>query len=151
DDSTRQVSWPCARLPPWCGQRFDSAKNSPPRLNSTMARPFTSTSLRPPGAISETVATTCLAITPSLLPLPIGEWAGVRGSRILDSPSGPHPARFARHPLPVGERGKHSLGSPSPSRGSRLPLLPETRARDVGHRRAAVDRLAAHLFGLGFL
>src|SRR5204863_4143155 len=24
---------------------------------------------------------------------------GVRGSRILDSPSAPHPARFARHPL----------------------------------------------------
>src|SRR5258707_507716 len=63
EDSTRPVSWPSHRLPPWCGQRLDRAKNSPDRLNSTIARPFTSTSLRPPGAISETAATTCLAIS----------------------------------------------------------------------------------------
>src|SRR5215470_15100308 len=94
DDSTRQVSWPCARLPPWCGQRFDSAKNSPPRLNSTMARPFTSTRLRVPGAISPTLATTCLAI--ALL----------------------------------------------------LVLLPVAGTRDVGHRDAAVDRLAARLLSV---
>jgi len=57
------VSWPSHRFAALCGQRLDSAKNSPDRLNSTMARPFTSTSLRPPGAISETAATTCLAMS----------------------------------------------------------------------------------------
>src|SRR3954453_8501011 len=86
---------PSDRLPPWCGQRFDSAKNSPARLNSTMARPFTSTSFRPPGLFSDTVATTCLAMSPSLLPV--------------------------------------------------------ARSRDVGHRDAAVDRLAARLLGVRLL
>ena len=43
------------------------------------------------------------------LPLPEGERVGVRGPRTvdrptLDSPSGPHPTRFARRPLPTGER-----------------------------------------------
>ncbi len=38
------------------------------------------------------------------LPLPGGERAGVKGAMYLDSPRAPHPARFARHPLPFGER-----------------------------------------------
>src|SRR5690349_21605917 len=53
---------PSARLPPRCGQRLLSAKKSPERLNTTMARPFTSTSLRVPGGISSTLATTWPAI-----------------------------------------------------------------------------------------
>src|SRR5262249_40634369 len=40
-----------------------SAKNSPPRLNTTIARPFTCASLRVPGGMSATAATTCLAIS----------------------------------------------------------------------------------------
>ncbi len=32
----------------------------------------------------------------------------MRGSVSLDSPRSPHPARFARHPLPSGERGKRA-------------------------------------------
>src|SRR5437762_11257336 len=35
------------------------------------------------------------------LPLPAGERAGVRGSRIIEGASAPHPVRFARHPLPA--------------------------------------------------
>ena len=61
-DSTSAVWMPCARLPPRCGQRLLSAKKSPPRLNTTILRPLTSTSLRWPGGISSTAATTWLAI-----------------------------------------------------------------------------------------
>src|SRR5262249_17812769 len=53
---------PWKRLPPRCGQRLLSAKNSPPRLNTTTARPFTSTSLRVPGGNSSSEATTWLVI-----------------------------------------------------------------------------------------
>src|SRR3954467_11255480 len=38
---------------PSCGQRFNSAKNSPLTWNTTMSRPATSTTLLPPGGISE--------------------------------------------------------------------------------------------------
>ena len=48
--------------PPWCGQRFSSAKNSPPTLNTPIDRPPTSTILRAPGGISSTVATTYFGI-----------------------------------------------------------------------------------------
>src|SRR6185437_1998248 len=48
--------------PPWCGQRLNSPKNSPSRLNTAIERPRTVTSLRLPGGISATVATTCLLI-----------------------------------------------------------------------------------------
>ena len=57
-DSTTAVWMPCARLPPRCGQRLLSAKKSPARSNTTMLRPATSTSLRWPGGISSTAATT---------------------------------------------------------------------------------------------
>jgi len=39
-----------------------------------------------------------------VLPLPGGERVGVRGQVTLDKPLPPHPARFARRPLPTGER-----------------------------------------------
>src|SRR5689334_19181899 len=46
------------------------------------------------------------------LPLPAGERVGVRGSMSLnETPSAPHPARFARHPLPAG-RGEERIGMP---------------------------------------
>ena len=38
------------------------------------------------------------------LPLPVGERVGVRGNRAFDSHLPPHPTRFARRPLPPGER-----------------------------------------------
>src|SRR5262245_2836651 len=38
------------------------------------------------------------------LPLPSGERAGVRGRVTLDKLAPPHPARYARRPLPAGER-----------------------------------------------
>src|SRR5262245_8472279 len=61
-DCTNPVSRPLLRLPPLCGQRSLSAKNSPPRLNTTTARPLTVTHLRPPGGMSSTAAITCLGM-----------------------------------------------------------------------------------------
>src|SRR5205823_1819378 len=73
---------PSQRLPPRCGQRLLRAKKSPERLNTTIARPFTSTSLRVPGGISSTLATTWPAILP-----PVG-WV-TRGLSAFHSPQIP--------------------------------------------------------------
>src|ERR1041384_6357164 len=62
EDWISPVVTPSHRLPPLCGQRLLSAKNSPARLNTTTARPFTSTSLRRPGGMSLTPATTYFGI-----------------------------------------------------------------------------------------
>src|SRR5262249_21863983 len=61
-DSSKRVCLPYTRLPPGCGQRLLSAKSSPPRSNTPTARPFPCASLRVPGEMSATAATTCLAI-----------------------------------------------------------------------------------------
>src|SRR5260370_19833281 len=57
-DSRKPCVLPLHSGPPWCGQRLRTAKNSPLTLNTPIIRPATSTSLRSPGGISATVATT---------------------------------------------------------------------------------------------
>src|SRR6201991_2888611 len=52
---------------PSCGQRLSSAKNSPLTWNTTMSRPFTSTTLLPPGGISVVRATMCRVILLGLI------------------------------------------------------------------------------------
>src|SRR6266511_356094 len=60
-ESMAPTSVPRQSGPPWCGQRFRTARNSPPTLKMPIERPSTGTILRPPGGISPAVATTWLA------------------------------------------------------------------------------------------
>src|SRR5262249_13028758 len=119
-----------------------------PRLRSSTSAPIISvmTSSRPHANSSMPSSTrpyqrdkvSIEGLAPALAPpLPAGERVGVRGSMTLDSPSAPHPARFARHPLPGGERKKSSR-----LREQFLQLRPVLRA-------LADDAVPAGLVGLG--
>src|SRR5436190_1435474 len=73
----------------WCGHEFFNAKNSPSRLNTPTSRPSRRTILRPPGGISSTFATTCLAKART-----------VHGERVVDHHALPHRVRNVADHVP---------------------------------------------------
>src|SRR6185437_365918 len=139
--------------PPWCGQRLNRPKNSPPRLNTAIDRPRTVTSLRWPGGISETVATTCLLMIEACPANPCFRWveasqANPVGQRAVLDPPPMAAYRYGNH------GGAATDEPPDPLRRRRACHLSDLRRRRAGgnhppwrhpptHRPGRADRHAA--------